>query len=683
MTTAFPTLFKEDYEKTRDESKTKLHRVQKEGELAGSIIHKYYKGKYDTDKKSYEELVECPAIVQKTGKPRKEGGKPTLYKAPIVLVARLESLTPIKDVCERTDDGRYKVLAKVEYMSSATKDTDRLFSDWARDNYKALYDEHDQTFDEKFRSQMKNYVAPTGEIAKQTFIRLSVNSDVTIKCSDAGALSVFRQRLEGSNLKKVRRHTKLNLTNITVTSWVYMQKVASANAKEDASAEQTSSMYVPRFSYFFKPGNVELAPGEERYKSISRRMSENESPDKHVMVFPPLVESGKAQVPSSVYFLVRDNYSTPIPVQNSEGAGVSIKIDSAEKQEDVTYTDNDLNKIKRMDRDMTIYQWTNSPEKVFEKYRVQLKGPRDNGKMAERYGILDTEAYGLIMFAHHDVTHHALCSLWWSATFRNTPDNAEKALVTDKTGTRGYYKYGYDEIYPDYYLYFEEDRGAMQISREMCADIFEDYVGKVKKTGATQLTLRSTEAINPINVDGPQSEVLLLGHPDNHVYNGDVWPAVSSGRVYVMTSHILTPQERLTLCGRNADTAAADKRFKELQNTPGFTYMVFVVQSDVETVEEMNTTKPMTIEFEEDEEDEPSPSEEQEEEEDAPPEEEDPSAEQEEPSGEEEEEEEEEIPSPPPLKKKKVIKKTIASASPQKRKKTKKALSTTKRVKKE
>jgi len=567
---AFPDIFQEDYVKNNDKSQTELNRVQKEGELAGTVAHMYFKGGWDANKKQNTELDRCPASVEKKGKPKKEGGPPSQYKVPLQMVARLEHLTTIPGVCELTEDGRFKVLAKVEYMKSSERG-EPLFTDWAMSNYKALYDEHDQTFDERTRSQLKNYIAPTGEIATETFIRLTPNSDITLKCKDEGASSIFRAKLDHTSLPKVRRHTKLNLTNISVVAWIYMK------AETIVDGETSKEVYVPRTTYWLKPGKVALAPGEEHYKSIAAKLRENETPDRHSMAPPPLVVTNRVQVPASTYFLVRNRYSTPV-TGNPEQLGISLVIEPAKKPEDVLYTDQELNRVKLTNKNLTVYQWKGSPVDGHQKYLVQLKGPRDNGKLAEKYGIIDTDTYGLIMFAHNDVTHHAICSLWWSATFRNTPGNSEEALRHDNTGTSGYYKYGYDDLIPDYYLYFEEDRGALQISRELCAELFEEFLGTIKRTGATQLTLRSAEAVNPVNADGVQSEVLLLGRPDYQVFNGDAWPAISNGRIYVMTSHVLSADERSIMCGRNADTAAADKRFKELLQIPGFTYMVFVVQ---------------------------------------------------------------------------------------------------------
>lgn len=600
---AFPSVFENDYAQNNEKAQTELHRVQKEGELAGTVSHQFFKGGYDQANKKPTELDMCPAIVLKSGKAKTEGGKPTQYKVPINTVARLEHLTPIQGVCEITDDGRFKVLATVEYMKSSDKG-EKLFSDWAKENYEALYDENDQRFDERTRSQLKNYVDPTGEIAKETYVRLSPNSEITLKCKDDGAASIFREKLKHTNLFKVRKHTKLNLTNISVIAWVYMKEetILGTGGGADATAtaaQGTKQVVTPHITYWLKPGKVELAPGEENYKSIAAKMRENETPDKHSMAYPPLVVSGQVQVPSSAYFLVRNNYSTSIPVQNPGQLGVSIRIEPARKPEDVLYTDQELNKVKLITRDLTVYQWTGSPVDGHAKYLVQIKGPRDNGKLAEKYGIVDPETYGLIMYAHHDVTHHAICTLWWGATFRNTPGNAEEALKRDDTGTSGYYKYVYEDLIPDYYLYFEEDHGAIQISRELCAELFELFVGTIKRTGATQLTLRNMDAINPVNVDGTQSEVLLLGRPDHQVFNGDAWPAICNGRLYVMTSHILSPEERATICGRNADTKAADKRFRELLKIPGFTYMVFVVQGAPAETKKTGKAKPMQEEEEE------------------------------------------------------------------------------------
>lgn len=571
----FPDFLEEDFVKHSAKSKAKLHYIQKEGELAAVIEHKHYKGAYDSATGQTPKIIVCPPTIML---PKKDNPKLS-YPKRIEIIAEIVSMTPIDGICELTDDGRFKVLAEVNYNSKNVDETS--FVKWVNDNAAKLYDENDTTLNETLRGQMKNYIAPTGEITDKTYVKLSPNSNITVKCKDdKDESSIFRQKLEGTDVFAVHESTKLNITNVKVVAFIYMAKQPN---------DKGIIEYTPRVAYSLQPGKVSLAPGEEVYKGAAAKMRENRNPDQHLMVYPPAELDHTLKAATSGYFRVENRYSTNAPAD----IGVSIRIDDAQKPEDVVYTTNDGEKVKTVNRDLLVYQWKGNPLDGIEKFRVELRGGKNGSKFAEKFGILNTEEYGLIMFAHFDVTFHAMVTLWWNATFKNKPANHADALAKDESGIRGYYTYGITNLIPDYYLYFEKKYGALQISKEMCGELFDDFVGTVKKTGATQLTLRSMEPLNPVNADGIQSEVILLGRPDYHIFNGDVWPLVKKSRIYVMTSYKISDQERISLCGANADTDAADARFKELLTIPGFTYLVFLVQIQEENDKDLATVTPM------------------------------------------------------------------------------------------
>ena len=574
---SFPSILAQDYVDTKDVSKTKLHQQQKPGEVSVKVQVVSYKGTFSNETRQYVDQDECPATVTKTAPAKIPGGKATSYPIKIPVVAKVRSMTEIPGTCELQPDGGYLVTSKVAYLS--TNDTgDPLFSDWVKANAKRVYDDSDPIVDAKDRAVLKNIIAPTGEIGDTTKALISTSYPVTLKCKDAtGSKSLFRQNYPDSTAKKVVPRTNLNATNVEFVSWVRMQKTTVP--VPGATDGSTTVVYTPKVSYWLAPGKVELAEGEERYKDPAAKMRDTENPNNHMMAYAPHVKDGSVKIPAAGYMLIQNRYSTPAPVQHPDGKGISIIVDEAEKPSDVVYTAQDGTKVKKVTHDITVYQWIGDPvDGKMEKFRATLNGGKKSNELANKFGIIDPDTYAKIKWAHPNITFHAMVVLWWAATFNNNPSNNPSALEADPTKTRGYYTYGIEDLVPDYQMYFEKLNGALQLSKEMCATIFENEIGTIKKTGATQLTLASTEPMNPVNVAGPQSDVLLLGRPDYHVYNGDAWSAVSTGRVYVMTNYKLKPEERMTMCGANADTAAADEKFKLLLKTPGFTYMVFVAQ---------------------------------------------------------------------------------------------------------
>lgn len=559
----FSDIFEQAYEEQKDVVYRNLRDVQRADEVTAKVVFQGYKGTWDQSQKKYINQDVCPPTKTGKGKPKTEGGKQTEYRIPIAVSVRLVDLTLVEGSSSVDEEGNFQVVATVDH-SQEWNDDIMPFSEWAAENASLLYDDEDTTFDQATKLMFRNYVAPTGEVVTSTKVTLPRGYFMTVECPDDGSKSIFRQKFPGTELMMVQPNTtKLVLNKLKVRVWLYLKK------------EQ--DVWVPRFSTKCRPSYVKLAAGEEEYQGMARRMREREDPNAHNMAFGPDVLERKVQVPKSAYFFVQDRRSTPIPVPNLEGRGVYIRVEPPKKLEDLCGTDKEGERYKRFSKTMMVMQWFNDPSNGLDKYAVEMKTSGE--ELANSFGLLDIDDYTFIMFAHYDVTFHAVANLYWKGTFEDRPENLRENMEKAGAGAaKGYYCYYINKLVPDYKVYFEEARGAMQISRDKCAELFEDFIGTRRKTGEQTLVLRNPGAVNPVNRDGAVAEVILLGRPDANAFNGDAWPMIRNGRVYVMTSATLSQDDRLTLCGPDADLEKADARLDELMETDGFHYAVFVVK---------------------------------------------------------------------------------------------------------
>ena len=287
----------------------------------------------------------------------------------------------------------------------------------------------------------------------------------------------------------------------------------------------------------------------------------------------PAVINGDAQVPQKSYIFARHFYSTTVPVENPGERGVSM-IYSEPRDGDYVFA----GKSMTFSKGLTVWNWIESPENNPTKYALTLATTKATSeKVSKAYGIPAIEVYGSIMMAHYDISFHAYIDLWYSRTFHQTPKNDPKEIENDPTGTKGYYTYGVSDLVPDYKYYFEQSSGAMQISGELCKELFDDCLMEDKRKG-TSMQMRTAYKENPLNLTAPLGEVVNLGCADGITFDGDAWPILSNGAIYVLTSYRPTPEEKRTICGINANIRAADARFRELSKTQdNFKYQVFVV----------------------------------------------------------------------------------------------------------
>jgi hypothetical protein len=183
----------------------------------------------------------------------------------------------------------------------------------------------------------------------------------------------------------------------------------------------------------------------------------------------------------------------------------------------------------------------------------------------------------------------------------NKPEN-----IHDNTALRnirGHYTYGFKSLMFDFLRYFPS-RG-LQISKERVVKEFDAWTGTSNRTKETTMTLESTRDVkipNPLHYAGIQSPVLSLGNnavkdakakilePLNHGISGNIWPIMDDCDFYVLTSHVLTVDERSMYCGDSAtEPLEAHDRFLDNLIDAKVLYWIYAVRRDA--VERYSGTK--------------------------------------------------------------------------------------------
>ena len=542
-----PDIIKKDLEQHRAVQENIAQLIQNKDEINGVVQHQ---GFTILDKSQKKTVVEaCPEPEETTSRDGK-----SKYNKKLAISATLRSLIPVDGICTVNEDGSYSVTAKINIMKRENEPT---FEDWCKENYEKVWDDEDTLYTNFWRS----YVDSNGELAGKTTVRLSNTTPVTIKYRDDGESSIFRQTFEGTKVLKITTGSLLNVTNVTVNVWIYM-------AKEP----ELDGAYMPRYSISLMPKNI--SPCQNFFQARAATMRETENGDAHFLKPIMAIHKGEARVEPKSYIFARHNYSTPEPV---DGPGVTYVFKDA-VMDDYIFGNSEKAKIT-WGKTITVYNWHNSIADGYDKYLLTLQTDKTtSGPVSRSFGILDPKSYGPIMLAHHDIPFHANISFWSKRTLYQTAGNDPATIAQDTTGTKGYYTYGVTDMVPDFKYYFEDCKGAIQISLDLCKTLFKKQLAKSMEDDSLQMNMEPRLKDNPVNRTATLGDIIVLGHPDDLAFSGDAWPLVSNGAIYVMTSHKLDYEERQTICGIAADTKTSDARFKELlQKEENFKYYVYVV----------------------------------------------------------------------------------------------------------
>lgn len=557
---AIPDFLLKDHLENMDARKGNVSLVQKANNINATVEHNCFVVMNNATDRN-EDQPRCPPLTMRD---KRDGTGQ--YPAKIVTKVKVHSLNRLENACvpDPENSSRYRVLAKLDVVNRPQVEK------WIKDNVQKLYAD-ENAFDQRANKTMRSFIGPDGEIPDKFWADIYLGSTYKMKVGD-NINSLYRQKLNDSELPLVHERTILNASNISVEAWIYMGDLKYKDGEEE------KTMKIPRVSVSLVPRDVVLGEGEKHYKTPCQKIEETENPDQHLCV--PLIDYKEKNLypVKRAYMRIQQQYSS----LNGCSTGVTTFITPPESSEETVKSSQDGTKRRVLRVTTSRYEWSGSWEDAsFEeklnKYAVLLQASKnDSETVTAKFGIPDPETYGFIRFAHYDIPFHAWVTLWGSRTFYDTPKN-DPALLAEDDKCDGYYTYLVTDIEPMYRTYFENS-GAIQISRDKFTELFDDHMRVDQKRG-TSLVLRYNGAMNHLNAHGEYSDVVALGDAKKHLFNGDAWPLVEQSTIYVLTSHRLSDEEKLSICGPRADLTKADARFDELINTPGIIYQVFLLKN--------------------------------------------------------------------------------------------------------
>jgi hypothetical protein len=544
--------------------------------------------------------------------------KGSTYPAAIPVTFRIQTLTPLPNVCVERTDGRpgWRVLGKIKYFESGLKFLQqRAPAAWTPDpTTKELPSD-------TLSVRVREYMSADSIKVSHKWFNISPGDEVKAKVADSKG-NIFREKTPDKSSLLVQPSTPMKLQRVSYEVYVNASEFDVEDAGQEEVKEETAAAVaaagatdgdakpkkkthkeyrIMAYPAFECRGNAIISEDYDSNKTLSERKHESENPNAHNMV--PIVEwmHGRAEPPSSVYFYVRNGQTPYNETDEPTKRGVSI----------VRYSDKDssdfMSEFESVKRPVCqirfdVYQWMGRPH-ANERYVVQIKHAVKNSPDADKfwrsYGITDMVPYALIVGANPRLPVHVNAKLWEKQT-RQKPSNALEELGATPGNVAkhvdnvcGYYVYGMTELVVDFLRFFRSGGNALRISAERVESEFSEWESVVKRTGRKEIKLAAADGTkaNPINFKGLASPVIALGNgqptaPGSglglyHAFTGDIVPLFAGQHeFYVLTSHALTDEERAAHCSKRLSDAYADAFLDSLITKEGVHYWIYAVRKD-------------------------------------------------------------------------------------------------------
>jgi len=522
------------------------------------------------------------------------------FPEPIIVYVQVLEMDAVPNVIEPLEDGSgWKIRAKLVFKPEAKKWMEEYFFDFYDDKFKT-------------RVPVDTYISPEGEMATHKWINIQHKSTVQIKVSDTEG-NIFRKKNEHGSFE-VSPLTRITFSGCIPEQYVGMRDdndhTDTENAEDGAgvaegapaavAAAGKKKVQVPQgYTSFVSKGSPILADDHDSDMPPTERLHASINLDVHNLIPIEDLRAGKP-VPMTVDFYASARYHSKMGTEN----GVSIfkmKVDELsdfyrvyDKKERASYT------IR-----LNVFQW-HKEANLSDKYSVKIVPTKDQADLWRAMGITDPKTYGYIAHANTDIACWVEAILWKSAVIKadaNKPDQIHNNPVL--ANVRCHYTFGFKSIMFDFLRYFPA-RG-LQISNPRVLAEFDAWTGTSKRNNETTMILKVTrdpQLSNPLHYADLMSPVLSLGNnavenpeakvlkPLNHGYTGDVWPIMGDCDFYVLTSHVLTIDERLMYCGDGASTPLEehDKFLNKLIADEHVLYWIYAVRRDA--IDRYSGTKP-------------------------------------------------------------------------------------------
>lgn len=461
---------------------------------------------------------------------------------------------------------------------------------------------------------VREYVDATGNLIQRKWVAIQPKDSYKVSVSD-NAGNIFREKLpEAPSVHHIQPGAKLSFLNVLPEAWVYLKEVdvsadagaasaalhemdATTAGEEEINADAGKTRKEIRILHSVKfvcKAKAQLVGHYDSSLSATERKHETENVLTHNLVpikdFVASYNQNKSTriVPHSLYFRVERQ-----AVLENGVIGMAMVRETVARAEDfLRERDNELTPLLSLR--CCIYQWKGpfSSTDASDKYLLTfLNGKPKENILWNCMGISSPRWYQGIMVANTDIPIHVNADLWAQATATHEANNPETINAEDETkNVRGYYTFMIKSAMPDLLRYFVTS--GMRLSKERVEREF-DAMTMLKKDGTKIIQLTPSAGAsfeNPVNRLGLASAVLSIGAgtvengdvPVNVAFNGNLQPLLASDKYqfYFISSHLLTPDERVRYAQGQRGGEVADAFLDKLIANENVFYWIYAVKTD-------------------------------------------------------------------------------------------------------
>jgi hypothetical protein len=347
---------------------------------------------------------------------------------------------------------------------------------------------------------------------------------------------------------------------------------AAASAPTGAAAPE---IWSPNAFLSFDARFPDISDEHDAHLPESELIYQQEDLNAHVLVPIPMLKTGGGQLTP---YLFIGEYSSPSPAPYGQAIHHEI---SADLHDFIVVRKPNTPEEKRSGTyraRMTVIYWKgDEDDKEHLIYGVKVESQEG---VWRSFMIHNLDHYVAIMMANQDLPAHADTTVWTASVLGN-PENAPERLIKTRAEIPGYerlqgfYTVSAKSLVPDYLRYFV--RSGLRISKAAVLQEFGRSINYDADRSVSSIILKPTELATAPG-GGPIKQnlgaaVIALGNgqvddlkrkpkpiPMYHAVDGDILPLMSECEFFVMTSRLLSEEERVLYCGLHTATASEAER---------------------------------------------------------------------------------------------------------------------------
>ena len=493
-------------------------------------------------------------------------GKNGPYPAKLEFYAILKSISPLEvdgKVRRRTD-------GKPGWEIRVAQSYGEGVEEWLKRHVDVIYN-NDVTIPGVKYIDLRNFITEEGDLVQHRWVPISPDTRFKFKTSDNDD-TLYRKPFKNGYL--VGPGSKIKGQKLSFECFMALKDVPVPEEEQIEGGPKSRSI-PSNYTWVNIKGRSDTTADDNPDLPLPDKMHHIENKDVMPFVDIDLWRSGEATPASNVYTYYTKAYGSPESVPEEER--VFVLADTV-KDHDISYGD----ERKRN------YRFQHSSKKGNFSVKLIAFGEQQQ-RVADAYNIPSTELYAPIMTNRDNWNINAHIRYRpWEKSILNAENNQPGILGTlpDETHINGYITGIINEVIADYKPWAKHN--AIRISRDRAIAEFDSIASYER--GSDKIKAMPLEPIDKTFVSPLPNDVVMLGNCQendqgvaiNHFYNGNAWPFIRDGTCYAMTSQTMTPEERSSCVGPDADPeAGADVLDAHIAN--GAKYVLFVVMENNST----------------------------------------------------------------------------------------------------